>query len=83
MDSDSISYQIGLPEHYRSAAVELYDEVFAHKLSVAVRSPEDRRRLLRSGFALEYDIGAIAGGQLLGIAGLQTSQGSLTGSIGW
>ena len=38
MSADQISYQTGIPEKYRLAAVNLYDEAFGRKFSVAVKT---------------------------------------------
>ncbi|MGV6816411.1 MAG: GNAT family N-acetyltransferase [Thiotrichales bacterium] len=80
---ESIEYVTGIPEHFRDAAVTLYDDAFASKLGLAVKNTEHRRSLFRAGFALEFGIAAIAGDQLVGIAGFQTAEGSLTGGISY
>ena len=80
-----IDYQVscclGIPEQYRSTAVDLYDEAFGKKFSFAVRRTDSRKALFRQGFTLKHGIGAITDGQLLGIAGLHSKEGSLTGGI--
>jgi ribosomal protein S18 acetylase RimI-like enzyme len=80
---NEITYQTGLPEQFRADAAELYNEAFGKKLSVAVRSEEKRISLIRKGFIPEYAIVAISNNTLLGIAGLHTSAGSLTGGISY
>jgi len=83
MSADQISYQTGIPEKHRLAAVELYDEAFGKKFSVAVRNKEDRKQLFTKGLALKYAIGAVSQKGLLGIAGFHAAEGSLTGAIGY
>ncbi len=86
MSADHISYQIGIPEKFRSVAAELYDEAFGKKLSVAVKNDKDRKCLFNKGLTLKYAISAISNQEnqgLLGIAGFQTSDGSLTGGVGY
>ena len=78
-----IIFQIGLPEQFRADAAKLYDEAFGQKLSVAVRSNEKRISLIQKGFIIEYAIVALSDNTLLGIAGLHTSSGSLTGGISY
>lgn len=80
-DAQRIRYRTGIPERLRSRAVALYDEAFGSKLALAVSDPTQRRQLLMQGFVLEYAIAAISAQGLLGIAGLQTANGSLTGGI--
>lgn len=86
MNADQISYQIGIPEQFRLIAAELYDEAFGKKLSVAVKNDKDRKQLFNKGLTLKYAISAISNQKnqrLLGIAGFQTSEGSLTGGISY
>lgn len=81
MSTNQIIYQTGLPEQFRSEAVQLYDEAFGAKFSVAVRSDEDRQLLLNNCFLLDYAIVALSEGELIGIAGFHTPTGSLTGGV--
>jgi ribosomal protein S18 acetylase RimI-like enzyme len=81
MSADQILYQIGIPERYRLAAVDLYDEAFKSKFSLAVKNKEGRRQLLKKGLALNHAIGAISQKELLGIVGFHSNEGSLTGAI--
>ncbi|MFQ3171553.1 MAG: ribosomal protein S18 acetylase RimI-like enzyme [Oleispira sp.] len=81
MKTEDINYHIGLPEKYRDSAVDLYDEAFGQKFSVAVPSKEKRILLLKKCFILDYVIGAIYKDKLIGLAGFQTPEGSLTSGI--
>jgi hypothetical protein len=40
MKTEDINYYIGLPEKYRDSAVDLYDDAFGQKFSVAIPSKE-------------------------------------------
>jgi ribosomal protein S18 acetylase RimI-like enzyme len=81
MNTDDINYYIGLPERYRDSAVDLYDEAFGQKFAVAIPSRGKRIIFLRKCFKFDYVIGAIYDDKLIGIAGFQTPEGSLTGGI--
>lgn len=81
MSADHISYQTGIPEKYRLAAVDLYDEAFGEKFSVAVRNTEDRKQIFARGLTLKYAIASISQHRLVGIAGFHATEGSLTGAI--
>jgi len=79
MDTEDMSYHVGLPEEYRESAVDLYEEAFGQKFAVAIPSKEKRILFLKKSFILDYVIGAFNKGKLVGIAGFQTPEGSLTG----
>lgn len=81
MNTEDISYRVGLPEKYRNSAVDLYDEAFGQKFAVAIPSKEKRILFLKKCFVLDYVIGAVYKDKLIGIAGFQTPEGSLTGGI--
>ncbi|MEW8663498.1 MAG: GNAT family N-acetyltransferase [Candidatus Thiodiazotropha sp.] len=80
---DEISYQLGIPHELRDDAVTLYDEAFGQKLSVAIADDEKRRAVLSSCFVMEYAISALNKDGLVGLAGLKTGKGSLTGCAGY
>jgi len=81
MTQQVITYCLGIPEVYRKQAVALYDQAFGQKLSVAIGKSADREPLFIKGLQLEYAIGAISENQLVGLAGFQTADGSLTNGI--
>lgn len=81
MTQQAITYCLGIPETFRKQAVALYDQAFGQKLSVAISKSADREPLFLKGLQLEYAIGAISGNQLVGLAGFQTADGSLTNGI--
>ena len=59
MNTEDISYRVGLPEKYRNSAVDLYDEAFGQKFAVAIPSKEKRILFLKKCFVLDYVIGAV------------------------
>jgi ribosomal protein S18 acetylase RimI-like enzyme len=79
METDRVIYQVGIPESFREAVVELYDEAFAEKISLAIPDDEKRFLLLSSCMMLDYVIGAFSQGRLIGIAGFHIQSGALTG----
>ena len=80
---EEIIYQIGIPHQYMDEAVALYEEAFGKKISVAVKESSDRKKLFSSCLVPEYAISAISNSRLVGIAGIHTKIGSLTGGIGY
>ena len=81
LDNDKIIYQLGIPEHFRAAAVELFDQAFGEKFSVAINAKEKRMKLLFDSFILDHAIAAIHNDQLIGIAGFQTPKASFTSGM--
>ena len=65
------------------AAVDLYDNAFGQKFSVAIRSRVSRIELLSNSLQLQHAFGAICDGQLVGLAGYQGAAGSLTGGVNY
>ncbi|MEM6327774.1 MAG: GNAT family N-acetyltransferase [Bacteroidota bacterium] len=76
-----VTYQHGIPEAHRTEAAALYDQAFGAKLGVGIPDRDRRVTLLAETMRLDYGIGAIANGRLLGLAGFQTETGSLTSGI--
>ncbi len=76
--ADDIEIIHGLPEAMRLAAVSLYDDAFGAKFAVAISSAERRLALLHNSLSLRFALGAIANGELVGLAGYKTESGSLT-----
>jgi ribosomal protein S18 acetylase RimI-like enzyme len=72
-----VTLQTGLPEHLRDQAARLYWQAFGGKLGL-VMGPEPRAlQFLRRVIRTDQVVAAIgAEGQLLGIAGFKTPQGS-------
>jgi ribosomal protein S18 acetylase RimI-like enzyme len=79
--SDKISVQQGFPDEFRPSAAELYDAAFGAKLSIAMPNPISRMAVLKEGFNPAFSFVAISDGEMVGIAGFKTGQGSLTGGI--
>ncbi|MEM8486564.1 MAG: GNAT family N-acetyltransferase [Bacteroidota bacterium] len=76
-----LQYQFGLTESLRSQAALLYDQAFGAKFSVAIKDTNQRIALLSKALLLPYAVTAVASGKLVGLAGFQTPQGSLTKGI--
>lgn len=73
-----IQYQVGTPETLRDDAARLYDEAFGAKFSLAIPDQQKRLPLLADSLSLTFSMVAIAGEELVGLAGFQTTTGSLT-----
>jgi ribosomal protein S18 acetylase RimI-like enzyme len=78
---DENSVQQGFPDELRSSAAELYDAAFGAKLAIAMPNSISRMAVLKPGFNPEFSFVAIRDGEMVGIAGFKTAQGSLTGGI--
>jgi ribosomal protein S18 acetylase RimI-like enzyme len=76
-----ISIQQGFPDELRAAAAELYDAAFGAKLSIAIPNPVTRKNVLKKGLNPPFSFIAVNSGEMVGIAGFKTAQGSLTGGI--
>lgn len=81
MTNTSAHYRKGIPGEFRERAVLLFEEAFGQKFRAAIKSQEKRIELLRESFCLDFCIGAFDDGELIGIAGFKTGEGSLTGNI--
>ncbi len=80
MNGDIIIQQ-GFPDELRAAAAELYDAAFGAKLSIAIPNLVSRKNVLKKGFNPPFSFVAVNSGEMVGIAGFKTAQGSLTGGI--
>ena len=81
MTNDLIEYRKGVPEKFRRDAVDLYDEAFGLKFSLAIKNTKERKKVLSAGFVLKNSIGAFQNSELVGIAGYHGKSGSLTSGI--
>ncbi len=79
--SDEICIHQGFPNELRSSAAALYDAAFGAKLSIAISDPISRMAVLKESFNPLFSFVALNSGELVGIAGFKTAQGSLTGGI--
>lgn len=80
---DEIRYEWGIAPEFVLDAVQLYDQAFAKKVSLAIESDKARKRVLRRSFMLDHAVVAILNNKLVGIAGWHTATGSLTSGIGY
>lgn len=62
-------------EKHRISAGKIYYEAFRSKLQPLVGKPVETRQTLAAGFNLDMAIGALADGELLGLAGLHSADG--------
>lgn len=77
----SVVYQRGIPEGYHKQAAELYEQAFGKKIALAIPDESSRVSLVEDSLQLAFGICAINNNQLVGLAGFQTHEGSLTGGI--
>lgn len=78
---EEVIYQLGIPEPLRGQAVDLYDNAFGAKFALAIPDIDKRRNLLADALVLDFAFAAIQNDQLVGLAGFQNEQGSLTKGI--
>jgi ribosomal protein S18 acetylase RimI-like enzyme len=64
-----------IPENQRQRAGEIYYEAFRRKLQPLVGKPAETQQTLAMGFNLDMAIGALADGELRGLAGLHSAAG--------
>lgn len=78
-----IHYQLGISEHHRQAAVQLYEAAFGAKFAVAIPKIKKRQHLFLHTLDLSACIGAVAtnSDKLVGFAGFSTSEKALTDGI--
>ena len=81
MNADEIIFQIGAPESLRADVVNLFEEAFGEKFSVAIPDKKKRLKVLSEGLRLDFSAAALSEGNLIGIAGFQSTDGSLTKGI--
>lgn len=79
--SSSIQIQRGIAPHHRRQAAALYDQAFGAKLGFAMPDASARHAILAEGFNPAYAYTAVRNGQLLGLAGFQDDEASLTAGI--
>ena len=70
-----------IPPSLREDAVRLYDEAFGAKFQLAVKDTAQRRELLMDSVCLPFAFAALAEGELAGLAGYCTADGSFTGGL--
>lgn len=73
--------QQGFSDTLRHSAAVLYDAAFGAKLSIALPDTAQRMAILEKGLEPDYAFVALQGGDIVGIAGFKTAQGSFTGGI--
>lgn len=83
MSDHPVEFVLGVPERFRQEAVELFDLAFGAKFSVAIRSRPARLELLSRCLELPFGFAAICDERLVGLAGINTADGSLTGNLNY
>lgn len=73
--------QQGWHASHALAVASLYENAFGHKFKAAIPSKAQRIHLLAESFNPDFSFVVIANGKIVGIAGYQTAEGSLTGGI--
>ena len=79
--TEAIRYQIGMPEHCRRRAAELYEEAFRQKFLPIVRSREKIIEILADSIQPELAVVALEGDRLVGLAGFYHKGNSFTGGM--
>ena len=69
----------GFEAHEREQVAEIYDIAFGSKFGLAIPDETKRRRVFAESFMPEFGLVARLGGELVGVAGVHTTRGSLTG----
>ncbi|MFD3937724.1 GNAT family N-acetyltransferase [Streptomyces sp. NPDC058611] len=69
----------GVPDGARARVAELYWEAFGRKLGAALNPPEQGRPFIAAHLHRDRGIVALAGGQVVGVAGYQWGGRGLTG----
>jgi ribosomal protein S18 acetylase RimI-like enzyme len=79
--SDELTITRGFPDALRSEVAVLYDAAFGAKFGIAMPDTAIRLRVLAEAFDPSHCFVALRGGQVLGVAGFQTAQGTLISGI--
>lgn len=79
MSQSPLIIQTGLRRCHFAKAAKIYDEAFGAKFAIAIPNTDDRLHMLESCFMGEYAFVAVESGELLGLAGYNTTEGALTG----
>lgn len=77
-----IQIQKGWNLEQADSAAELYEEAFGAKFTRAIPDKLKRIAILSKSFVPVFSFAATSGNDIIGIAGFQVSDGSLTGGIG-
>jgi len=79
--SDDLRIERGLPAHLRDQAASVFEEAFSEKLAWAISSSDRRLAFLETSIAADHAVSAIRGDELLGVAGLSSSEGVYRGGL--
>ncbi|WP_087017366.1 GNAT family N-acetyltransferase [Thaumasiovibrio subtropicus] len=73
--------QKGWNDGYRQVVAVLYEGAFGPKFQTAIPDKQQRLAILSEGFLPEYSFVILDGQKVIGLAGIQTREGALTGGI--
>ena len=76
-----INIQKGWNIQKSQLVAELYEEAFGLKFSVAISSKQKRIDILSKCFVPDFSYSVMVNGKIVGLAGFQTKNGSLTGGM--
>ena len=79
--ADELTITRGFPEELRSEVAVLYDAAFGAKFGIAMPDTAIRLRVLAEAFDPSHCFVALRDGKVMGIAGFQTSRGTLISGI--
>lgn len=77
----NVRFGRGIPESHRVIAATLYNEAFGSKFAVAIGNRQQRRQFLAESLRLDFAVAAFDGDSLVGLAGFQIAESSLTSGI--
>lgn len=78
MINNDITYTIGIPEQFRDSAVKLYSQLFYSKVAIITKHPATINLLVNASLSLRFSIGAFKNDKLIGLAGINTQDGSFS-----
>jgi len=81
MADDRVVIGRTLPEHLRDAGVILFEEAFGEKMRTAVPDRDKRMAYMRRVYSETHVVVATRDGELLGMAGLSTKDGTYRGGL--
>lgn len=75
--AEAVFCRVGILQEQRAEAAWLYDAAFGSKLALAIPDGERRRAMLADSLVLSSAVVAMAGDEVVGLAGFKTSAGGL------
>jgi ribosomal protein S18 acetylase RimI-like enzyme len=78
---NQVTYALGFAETDRNGAALLYEQAFGSKIAVGIPQHVQRIALFTASFNPLFAFTAVMNDEIVGLAGFQTPNGSLTGGI--